>query len=198
MSVDKLVDSAQLDADLTSVANAIRTKGGTSASLAFPAGFVSAIQNLPSGGGLSKLAEKSLGTISTSSTSATDTGQTVSVSGLSAYDLLIVETSVNSVTNNRHASTVNLVFLYGTSDVTSKTNATLVNAGANFKVSSAGVKSSRVSTTKYGIYVNTATYSNGTVTLAMYQRYSSTQTGTINGSYTTRVYGVSLVDLIGG
>jgi hypothetical protein len=51
MSVNKLVDSTQLDADLTSVANAIRTKGGTSASLAFPAEFVSAIQAIPSGGG---------------------------------------------------------------------------------------------------------------------------------------------------
>lgn len=51
MSVDKLVDSTQLDTDLTSVANAIRTKGGTSASLAFPAGFVSAIAAIPTGGG---------------------------------------------------------------------------------------------------------------------------------------------------
>lgn len=51
MSVDKLVDSTQLDADLTSVANAIRTKDGTSASLAFPAGFVQAIADIPSGGG---------------------------------------------------------------------------------------------------------------------------------------------------
>lgn len=51
MAVDKLVDSTQLDADLTSVANAIRTKGGTSASLAFPTDFVSAIAAIPSGGG---------------------------------------------------------------------------------------------------------------------------------------------------
>ena len=49
MAVDKLVDSAQLDADLTSVADAIRTKGGTSAQLAFPAGFVSAVQAIPTG-----------------------------------------------------------------------------------------------------------------------------------------------------
>jgi len=35
--------------DLTSVANAIRTKGGTSGSLAFPAGFVSAVQNIQTG-----------------------------------------------------------------------------------------------------------------------------------------------------
>ena len=52
MAVDKLVDSTQLDTDLTSVANAIRTKGGTSASLAFPSGFVTAIGNIPTGGTL--------------------------------------------------------------------------------------------------------------------------------------------------
>lgn len=51
MAVDKLVDSTQLDADLTSVANAIRTKGGTSASLAFPSGFVSAVEAIETGGG---------------------------------------------------------------------------------------------------------------------------------------------------
>lgn len=51
MAVDKLVDSTQLDADLTSVANAIRAKGGTSASLTFPAEFVSAISAIVTGGG---------------------------------------------------------------------------------------------------------------------------------------------------
>ena len=49
MALDKLVDSSQLDADLTSVANAIRTKGGTSAQLAFPEDFVSAVQAIPTG-----------------------------------------------------------------------------------------------------------------------------------------------------
>lgn len=38
------------DTDMTSVANAIRTKGGTSAQLAFPAEFVSAIGDIPTGG----------------------------------------------------------------------------------------------------------------------------------------------------
>lgn len=42
-----IVDSA----DLTSVANAIRTKGGTSAQLAFPADFVQAIEDIETGGG---------------------------------------------------------------------------------------------------------------------------------------------------
>ena len=51
MAVDKLVDSGQLDSDLEDIADAIRAKGGTSAQLAFPSGFVSAIEAIPSGGG---------------------------------------------------------------------------------------------------------------------------------------------------
>lgn len=39
------------DASLTSVANAIRAKGGTSAQLTFPADFVTAIENISGGGG---------------------------------------------------------------------------------------------------------------------------------------------------
>lgn len=50
MAVDKLVDSTQLDVNLTSVANAIRAKSGGSSQLAFPAGFISEIGNIPSGG----------------------------------------------------------------------------------------------------------------------------------------------------
>lgn len=51
MAVDKLVDSTQLNSDLTSIANAIRTKGGISAQLAFPSGFVTAIENIETGDG---------------------------------------------------------------------------------------------------------------------------------------------------
>ena len=39
------------DTDLTAVANAIRQKGGTTASLTYPNGFVSAISAIPTGGG---------------------------------------------------------------------------------------------------------------------------------------------------
>jgi len=54
MAVDKLVDSTQLDADLTSVANAIRTKGGTSEQLEFPDDFVDAIGDIQTGDGYSQ------------------------------------------------------------------------------------------------------------------------------------------------
>lgn len=49
MAYDKVIDSSVLDANLTSVANAIRSKGGTSASLAFPAGFINAISQMETG-----------------------------------------------------------------------------------------------------------------------------------------------------
>ena len=44
----KIVDADQLDADLETVADAIRTKGETTESLAFPAGFVTAISEISS------------------------------------------------------------------------------------------------------------------------------------------------------
>lgn len=43
MAIDKAVDSSVLNAGLTSVADAIRTKGGTSAQLAFPGDYIDAI-----------------------------------------------------------------------------------------------------------------------------------------------------------
>lgn len=46
-----MADYVVSDTSLTAVANAIRTKGGTSAQLAFPAEFISAIEAISGGGG---------------------------------------------------------------------------------------------------------------------------------------------------
>lgn len=45
-----MADYLVTDTELTSIANAIRTKGGTSASLSFPSGFSDAISAIPTGG----------------------------------------------------------------------------------------------------------------------------------------------------
>ena len=45
------MDYLTTDTELTGIADAIRTKGGTSAPLVYPSGFVSAIQAIPTGGG---------------------------------------------------------------------------------------------------------------------------------------------------
>lgn len=58
MAVDKLVDSAQLNSNLTDIADAIRAKTGKSASMEFPSEFVSEIESISGGGGiLTKLNE---------------------------------------------------------------------------------------------------------------------------------------------
>lgn len=51
MAYDKVVDSAKLNTNLASVANAIREKSGASGTLVFPDGFISAIAQIAVGGG---------------------------------------------------------------------------------------------------------------------------------------------------
>lgn len=51
MALDKVVDSAVLDAEMASVANAIRAKTGNTDMLAWPDGFATAIAGITGGGG---------------------------------------------------------------------------------------------------------------------------------------------------
>lgn len=57
MAYDKVIDSSALTVDLTSVANAIRSKAGTTASLAFPTGFVDAVSKIETGGSQTEVRE---------------------------------------------------------------------------------------------------------------------------------------------
>lgn len=150
------------------------------------------------GSGLTLLKTTSLGSISYSSTSAADTGKTMTVTGYNDYDVLIVDVSVDTNKNSRHTSTVSMVYLTGTSNVGTKNTYAVGSNKWNSKLGSTGTGSTRQSTTAYGIYVYSATVSSSTMTLAFYNRYNSNNTGTINGTYTARVYGVKLYDLIGG
>lgn len=150
------------------------------------------------GGGLTLLKTTSLGTLSTSSTSAADTGKSLTVTGYGDYDLLVVDVSVDTPTNGRHTSTVSMILLTGTSSVDTKNTYTVVSNKWNSKLGSTGTGSTRQSTTAYGIYANSATVSSSTMTIPLYYRYNSNSTGTLNGAYTARVYGVKLYDLIGG
>ena len=150
------------------------------------------------GSGLTLLKSTSLGTLSTSSTNASDTGKTMTVTGYNDYDLLVVDVSVDTTTNGRHTSTVSMILNTGTSDVNTKNTYTVMSNKWNSKLGSTGTGSTRQATSAYGVYVYTASVSNSTMTLSFYYRYNSNNTGTLNGTYTARVYGVKLYDLIGG
>jgi hypothetical protein len=49
MVVNKIINATQLDANLISIANAIREKNDTNTQLSFPNGFVNAIENISGG-----------------------------------------------------------------------------------------------------------------------------------------------------
>lgn len=156
------------------------------------------------GSGLTLLGTQAVGTINTSSTTDTDTGKSITVKGIYNFDLLICECSVDTKTNGRHACSTRLCLLTASSAIGTKDGATFATATWNVKLSSGGTATSRSNTTPYGVYAKAATVSagntgdNGQAVITIYRRYNSTQTGTINGAYTMRVYGVNLDDLIGG
>ena len=149
-------------------------------------------------GGLTLLSTTSLGTLSISSTTATDTGKSLSLTGYNDYDVLIVDVSVDTPVNGRHTSTVSMILLTGTSNVSTKNTYTVASNKWNSKLGSTGTGSTRQSTSAYGIYANSASVSSSTMTIPLYYRYNSNSTGTLNGTYTARIYGVKLYDLIGG
>ena len=60
MATYKVVDAEQLNADMSSVADSIRTKGGTTDALAWPDGYKTAIDSIPSGGSSPILQSKSV------------------------------------------------------------------------------------------------------------------------------------------
>ena len=98
MAVDKIVDSGQLDSDLEDVADAIRAKGGTSADLAFPSGFISAIENLLTGAKCAKgtITTPSSGTSYTLNFGETFTGNyLVVIEATDATKTAIINSGVN-------------------------------------------------------------------------------------------------------
>lgn len=141
----------------------------------------------------------SIGSVNTTSTQQSNLNKDLSVSGINDYDLLIVESSVDTLTASRHAATIRLIFLTGSNSIGTKNGSAIATATLNIRVgSNTSTFTSNTSTTAYGVYAYSCSISSGTATIPMYRRYNSTSTGTLNGTYTARVYGVKLKDLIGG
>lgn len=188
MAVDKLVDSAQLDADLTTVANAIRTKGGTSGSLAFPAGFVSAIQAIPTGGGGSswtKVCDKSYTRSTTSTTAATvETWATTHSEIWTPSKYVLVRVRDTAGKRNGYFYGCDCFFM---NDAALGDSTTCTNMGGScyYYASSDFGHRYIYNTTGYGIYADYI-YSDGRIRIR--ERYHSTYSKTINGTYKVEVY----------
>ena len=110
MAYDKAVDSAQLDANLTSVADAIRTKGGTDAQLAFPSGFVSAVQAIETGGGNAGIIAQDV-IIATESMTIYEILNAVEVKAVYKNSLFLIG-CYDDVTPNRGSYTISNYFIW--------------------------------------------------------------------------------------
>ena len=90
MATYKVVDAEQLNADMSSVADSIRTKGGTTDALAWPDGYKTAIDSIPSGAAKETWVIKSDagGEFATTQISFTSNGQKFTSIG-AVYDGLI-------------------------------------------------------------------------------------------------------------
>lgn len=116
MALDKVIDSAVLDAGLTSVADAIRAKGGTSEQLAFPNGFVSAVEGIQAGGGADYL-QYATG-LNGFFTGATDLPENISIIAPNAsvfYDFCFRATGVKqlTITANKITDLSRAFYMYG-------------------------------------------------------------------------------------
>lgn len=134
-----MADYITNDTELTSIANAIRTKGGTSTSLVYPSGFISAINAIPTG---SSIDVEAL-TITQNGTYTAPTGKayspiTVSVQG----GVLVTEATlanggiIKSITASPVISGTLSITSNGTFDVASYASAFVSVAGSAPNLSS--------------------------------------------------------------
>lgn len=165
--------------------------------------YASADVNVSGGGGGigTLLHTESLGQITYSATSAGSLDKSVIVDDVDAYDLLFVLITADNKPAGCHIGTVNMVLLttnganYPDYDEASRSTATASTSRINYMKHMNGTNVGSKQSA-YGIYPNNPTISNGTITMPIWARYSTSNTQTINDTYTAKVYGVHLYELV--
>ena len=194
MAYDKVVDSALLDSKLTQVADAIRTKGNTSADLQFPSGFISAIQAIQTG------TELKIVVSVTSGATVTATKGSLSVSGTSVNGTctLVVpeggEWSVKATLNGQTSDTKSVTFTdrYTTSlTFFSATITVTVDSGASVALKKDGATVQTKTSTGTAVFTVTET---GSYTVEA-TKSGQTVSGSVNVVSSTTSYALTLIFL---
>ena len=187
MAVDKLVDSAQLDFDLTSVANAIRAKSGGSGQLAFPSGFVSEIGNIPSGGNFTLIGQATLNLeeyTNTQTDETIDTGINISNTDY-AWGYITVTCDTAITTSTEWGATF---AIFGRNMYKNMNVYYLLQKGSSTLSYGALINPSSLS-------INQGTYiKNGTPNVTLVRRAHATNfTKCRAGTYTIKAYGMNAI-----
>lgn len=191
MAYDKVVDSASLDSKLTQVADAIRTKGNTSADLQFPSGFISAIQAIQTGVELKIIVSV------TSGATVTATKGSKVVSGTSVNEtctLTVPEAgtwSVKATRNGQTSDTKSVTFTdrYTTSlTFFSATITVTVDSGASVVLKKNGTTLQTKTSTGTAVFTVTET---GTYTVEA-TKSGQTVSGSVNVVSSTTSYTLTL------
>lgn len=201
------MDYKVTDTELTSIANAIRTKGGTSQPLTFPNEFITAVENIPTGGGTLQTKTKSY--------TPTESAQTETIQADSGYNgLSSVAVSVGAIALD-----------YVGSNVTRRTSTDLtvsgktVTAPSGFYSASAsksvadGTEGTPTATkgtvsnhsvsvtpsvTNTAGYISGGTKSGTAVTVSASELVSGSETKTENGTYDVTNLAELIVNVEGG
>ena len=150
------------------------------------------------GNGPVLLASKSLGHVTSSSSTETAVDTSISFSDVNDWDynVLFVIVSTNDraggETDICHVSTVSVILK------SKNTDRALLGGGSNTKyLKTTQSYQQRPNTSKHGIYPKSANISSaGVLTLPTYVAWSSTYTGVIDGDYTMNIYGLNITDLL--
>lgn len=185
------MDYVVSDSNLTSVADAIRTKAGTSAEIYFPDGFVSAIGAIPMSYTL--LASTEIET-STTSTSSTQCGLITDISGLWTKDK-IVYIRVRDKAGKRPG------YFYGTDTFLFNSNA--ANGESGNISTGLRITYRYNSDSSWGVYYTSGSAAYGVYGYSIYddgkiyffKRYHADNSLTVNGTYVCEVF---LLDWPGG
>ena len=192
MAYDKLVDSTQLDADLTSVADAIRAKSGGSGSLAFPVGFVSEIEAIESVGsgpqweliGTTTIALEEYTDDSTSE--VTDTGINIQNTDW-AYGIVIITCDTPITSSTEWGMTIELFERYTSNSNLMTSQAAQQKGSAT--LSKAGMVTNGMGTNAYGVV-----FGNNASTIIISRKCHSTACPKCRaGNYTVSVYGLKSI-----
>ena len=198
MASYKVVNTDQLDADLNTVASAIRAKGGTSAKLSFPSGFVSAVQNIDTGGTATPTQEKTVEITKNSTVEITpDSGYALSkVTAKVAVPTPTPKTQEKTATPTTSQQTVTPDSGYdGLSKVTVNAMPTATQATPSITVSSGGLITASATQTAGYVASGTKSATKQLTTQAAktVTPTKSAQTAAASGVYTTGAITVAAI-----